>query len=48
MKEKNYLTVLNKVLDKTKKIRRIEKIDNIKILSDTDHKVVDDSTLKNR
>ena len=39
--------MLNKVLDKTKKIRGIEKNEITKIFSDTDHKVADDSTLKN-
>ena len=48
---KKYLTaddyMLSKVLDKTKKIRGIEKIEKTKIFSDTDHKVADNSTLKN-
>ena len=37
---------LDKVLDKTKKID-IEKLDDTKILIDTDHKLLDDITLKN-
>ena len=38
--------ILNKALDKTKKITGIEKLDNNKILIDADDKLSDDITLK--
>lgn len=39
--------MLDKVLDKTKKIAGVKKLDDIKILIDTDDKLPDDITLKN-
>ena len=39
--------ILNKVLDKIKKITRIGKFDDTTILIDTDDKFFDDNTLKN-
>ena len=39
--------MLNKALDKIKKIIAIEKFDDTKILIDTDDKLPDDITLKN-
>ena len=39
--------ILDKVLEKFKKIIGVEKFDNTKILIDTDNKLLDDITLKN-
>ena len=40
-------SILNKVLDKIKKIIGIEKFDDTKILIETDDKLLDDVTIKN-
>ena len=44
--EKTWWLILNKALDKTKRITGIEKLDNNKILIDADDKLPDDITLK--
>ena len=39
--------MLDKVLDKIKKVTSIENVDDTKVLTDTDDKLPDDVTLKN-
>ena len=50
MKKKKFMVddyILHKVLDKLKEIIKIKKLDDTKILIDTDDKLPDDITIKN-
>ena len=50
MKKKKFMVddyILHKVLDKLKEIIEIKKLDDTKILIDTDDKLPDDITIKN-
>ena len=50
MKKKKFMVddyILHKVLDKLKEIIEIKKLDDTKILIDTDDKLPDDVTIKN-
>ena len=50
MKKKKFMVddyILHKVLDKLKEILEIKKLDDTKILIDTDDKLPDDITIKN-